>query len=513
MWFSILIEFSKGKVFPWNTNNKLGELGGASKGFLCCDFKPNRPFRVVTGSEDYGVYYYKGPPFKFETYDKTHKNYVNDIRFTPDGSSYLSVSSDKKILEFDGKTGKLKREICDGKGKNNTHKGSIYCLCFNKDGTKFITSSADKTCKIWNYESGQVEFTYKFSDKPTVFDMQVSCIWLENYIVSLSLNGKLNYLDSDFKQEEPVKVLTGHRKGINDMDIDYKNNYLYTVDGDSRIVRTECKSGECEDIFGTEILKKAILKFVRVTCSGNNYYTVASDDTFCLSSTSTNKFGNKLVKIDGSARALIVGRVNENLCIIPTHRNKFQVINGEDIKKTVDLDFTPLCGDISFDDKFIALGGSDKNVHIYSVDDCKQIDCIKSPNFLRYEVICVAISPNNEYIATADKNKNIWIWDYKNKKFDEPLNKTQGFKFHGGLISSLEFSQNKPYKLVSAAFDSTLYVWTKPCEGKNDYIKLEPKENVITFIGAIKKVKFLNENRLVGIGADTTIRFLNILGK
>ena len=28
----------KGKVFPWNSDNKLGELGGASKGFLTCDF-------------------------------------------------------------------------------------------------------------------------------------------------------------------------------------------------------------------------------------------------------------------------------------------------------------------------------------------------------------------------------------------------------------------------------------------------------------------------------------------
>merc|ERR1719229_1137567 len=185
----------KGKVFPWNTNNKLGELGGAQKGFLCCDFKPNRPFRVVTGSEDYGVYYYKGPPFKFETACRDHSNVIRGISFSPDGSIYISVSSDKKIIAFDGKTGKKNKIISNGKGKG-AHKGSIYDISFSSDGKQFITCSADKTCKLWDVEKGECIFTYNFSDKPLVEDMQVGCLWLDKYLISISLSGKINYLDA-----------------------------------------------------------------------------------------------------------------------------------------------------------------------------------------------------------------------------------------------------------------------------------------------------------------------------
>jgi len=198
----------KAKVFPWNTNNKLGELGGASKGFLSCDFKPSRPFRVITGSEDFGVYFYTGPPFKFQSYDRTHKNYVNCVRYNNKGDVYVSVSTDKTICVFDGKEGKKLKQIVD---KKNGHKGTIYSVSFSPDDKYFVTASADKTCKIWNYEEGTVCHTFNFSDKPTSGDMQVSCLWLGDNIYSISLNGKINYLHKD-KGDKPFKVLTGHKK-------------------------------------------------------------------------------------------------------------------------------------------------------------------------------------------------------------------------------------------------------------------------------------------------------------
>ena len=191
----------KGKVFPWNTNNKLGELTGCSKGFLSVAFKPNRPFRVVCGAEDNAVYCYKGPPFKFETYGKVHKGYANCVRYHPSGKEYISVGSDKKLFKWDGKTGKKCGEIVD---KKNGHKGTIYSLSFNKDGSKFITSSADKSCKIWDYATGKVLNTIVMGKE--IMDMQVSCIWTgDDKLYSVSLSGNINILAQDKKK--PTKVL------------------------------------------------------------------------------------------------------------------------------------------------------------------------------------------------------------------------------------------------------------------------------------------------------------------
>eukprot|EP01083_Nonionella_stella_P195728 720729_1 len=319
----------KGKVFPWNTNNKLGELGGAQKGFLCCDFKPNRPFRVVTGSEDYGVYYYKGPPFKFETACQDHNNYLNGISFSPDGTKYVSVSSDKKIIAFDSKTGKKIKVINNGKGKG-AHKGSIYEISFSGDGKQFLTCSADKTCKVWDYESGDNIFTYNFSDKPSKEHMQVGCLWLENYIVSISLSGKINYLDPKFESDRPVKIITGHRTNILDISYDTKNNTIYTCDTDGRVIKTECKSMECQDIVGEPhnagARDRPQLKYIRVTCDSSAFYTIGVNDTVCKSviddEKNANCMGDKIIKIDGAARNCVVGNKDPNLFIIPTHKKK-----------------------------------------------------------------------------------------------------------------------------------------------------------------------------------------------
>ena len=41
------------------------------------------------------VHFHEGPPFKFKSAIKTHTNFVNCIRFSPDGERFASVGSDK----------------------------------------------------------------------------------------------------------------------------------------------------------------------------------------------------------------------------------------------------------------------------------------------------------------------------------------------------------------------------------------------------------------------------------
>ncbi len=48
----------------WDSGSSVGEITGHSKNLLTCDFKPNRPYRVVTGGEDFAACWFEGPPFK-----------------------------------------------------------------------------------------------------------------------------------------------------------------------------------------------------------------------------------------------------------------------------------------------------------------------------------------------------------------------------------------------------------------------------------------------------------------
>ena len=61
---------------------------------------------------------------------RDHTNYVNCVRFSPDASKLVSVSSDKTALLFDGKTG-ARTGAFDSTGG---HTGSIYAAAWSPDG-------------------------------------------------------------------------------------------------------------------------------------------------------------------------------------------------------------------------------------------------------------------------------------------------------------------------------------------------------------------------------------------
>ena len=54
-----------------------------------------------------------------------HSNFINCVRFSPDGSHFCSVGSDKKAILFDGKTGERVGYLGDP-AKKEAHSGGIY---------------------------------------------------------------------------------------------------------------------------------------------------------------------------------------------------------------------------------------------------------------------------------------------------------------------------------------------------------------------------------------------------
>lgn len=55
-----------GHVFSADTGASVGEIMGQSKPINSVDFRGDRPFRIVTASEDNTLAFFHGPPFKFQ---------------------------------------------------------------------------------------------------------------------------------------------------------------------------------------------------------------------------------------------------------------------------------------------------------------------------------------------------------------------------------------------------------------------------------------------------------------
>ena len=130
---------SKAKVFSWDAGSSLApEVIPHSKKNITVDFKPSRPFKAVWGGEDFNLSFYGGPPFKYEKGLKEHANFVNCVRYAPDGSKFVSVSSDKKGVVYDGTTADVIGKL-DPAGM---HAGSVYHCAWSPDGSKLVTSGA-----------------------------------------------------------------------------------------------------------------------------------------------------------------------------------------------------------------------------------------------------------------------------------------------------------------------------------------------------------------------------------
>ena len=76
--------------------------------------------------------------FCFDNY-RDHSNFVNCVRFSPDGTRFISVSSGKKGLIFDGKS----RERIGELSPEDGHKGSIYAVSWSPDG-KHVSGISSK---------------------------------------------------------------------------------------------------------------------------------------------------------------------------------------------------------------------------------------------------------------------------------------------------------------------------------------------------------------------------------
>ena len=59
-----------GNVFLWDSGSSVGNVTGHSKAINAVDYKPTRPFRICTASEDSDVGFFEGPPFKFHHFNK-----------------------------------------------------------------------------------------------------------------------------------------------------------------------------------------------------------------------------------------------------------------------------------------------------------------------------------------------------------------------------------------------------------------------------------------------------------
>lgn len=464
-------------AFAAKGGNTVGDMAGHSRTVNCCDFRKDRPFRIASGGQDFVLNWYEGPPFKFK---KAHKgeNDVNAVRFSPDGSLMVAAGKDKKILVYDGKTGEPAGELpCD-------HKGSIYQLAFSPDSKFLLSSAADKTVKLWDMGAKSLVQTFTLADS-TIEYMQVGCVYSNEHMLSLSLNGDVNL----FKQGEdkPVTVLRGHQKKITQI-VPHPSGAVATISADpSVLIWPKGLSDSATSIRpkGKKVHTEGLL--AGAAWIGDNLITGGSDGSIGVSKLADGTFelAGKLGGVFGMAAV-------DGAAFVATSKGIVVLDQSGAEKGKLEVGYTPVVIASSPQTKLVAIGAKEKKVTVYAAKEASLEPVGEIP--LDAAASGLGFSACGTKLAVA-AGKQLGVYDPASQ---DKLDTGVEGSFHTTTIQTVSFNPSGSM-LLSAGGDAQIIIWS--LEAKK---KLEAKPNAHQ--NGVTASLWLGDDEFVTSGQDAAIR-------
>lgn len=471
-----------GHVFMAETGTSVGEISGQSKCINTCDFRPSRPFRIVTGSEDNTVAVFEGPPFKFKMTKQEHSRFVQAVKYSPNGALFASAGFDGKVFLYDGTSSELVAEV-----GSPAHNGGVYGVAWKPDGTQLLTASGDKTCRLWDVETKTLISEFPMGNQ--IEDQQVSCLWQGNYLLSVALSGCISYLDVN-NPDKPIRVIKGHNKPITVLALSPNRKTIFTGSHDGIVTTWNSDTGENDRIDGTGHGNqingmKSTEEFV---------YTCGIDDKLKEINVLNNVYTPFENKLGSQPRGMDIA---ENTIITTTIK---EVIVFENKSKAFSLpvNYEPACVSISPDKTFVAVGGSNDNtVHVYNLSgsslspktELKHLGAITDCSF----------SPNGQYFVACDTYRKVIL--YKVPEFELAHKKEWGF--HNARVNCIAWSPNS-LLVASGSLDTAIIIWSVTDPAKHTIIKNAHSQSQIT------KLAWLDDTTLVSVGQDSNTKIWDI---
>ncbi|CAM8918683.1 unnamed protein product [Rhodiola kirilowii] len=475
------------RAFMWDSGTNVGEFDGHSKRVLSCDFKPTRPFRIATCAEDFLVNFYEGPPFKFKLSHRDHSNFVNCIRFSPDGTKLISVSSDKKGIVYDAKTGEKIGELSSEDG----HKGSIYAVSWSSDSKKVLTVSADKTAKIWDISdngSGTVSKTLASPGSGGVEDMLVGCLWLNDHLVTVSLGGTISVFSASDLEKSP-RLISGHMKNITSLSVlqsdpavilssSYDGLIVKWIQGigyAGKVERKEISQIKCFAAHGEEIISSAY---------DNKIHRVRLVEDQCGEA--------DIIDVGSQPQDLSLALHCPELALISTDSGVV-LVRGTNIVSNVNLGFPVTASTIAPDGSEAIVGGQDGKLHVYSINgDNLTEEAVLEKH--RGAITAIRYSPDLSMFVSADVNREAVVWDTVTREV-----KLKNLLYHTARINCVAWSPDSSM-VATGSLDTCVIIYEvdKPVSSRMTIKGAH--------LGGVYGLVFTDNSSVVSSGEDACVR-------
>lgn len=471
-----------GHVFMSETGTSVGEISGQSKLINSCDFRPARPFRIITGSEDNTIAVFEGPPFKFKMTKQEHTRFVQAVRYSPSGNLFASAGFDGKVFIYDGTSSDFVGEI-----GSPAHNGGVYAVSWSPDGKQLLTASGDKTARLWDVETRQMISEFVLGN--TVEDQQVSCLWQNQYLLTVSLSGFINYLDVN-NPVKPLRIVNGHNKPITVLALSEDRSNIFTGSHDGYVINWDASTGENLKVeglgHGNQINgMKAV---------DNTLYTCGIDDSLKQVDIEGNTYTKQDLHLDSQPRGMDITK--DKSTIIVGSVNEISIIQNNRVVNVMKVPYEPSCVSISSDGHVAVGGGTDNKLHIYELHGTTLTP--KTELNHTGALTAVSYSPDDKYLVASDANRKIILYtvaDYKPG--------TEQWAFHNAKVNCVAWSPDS-ILVASGSLDTNIIIWSVEKPAKHLIIKNAHAQSQIT------QLSWLDNRTLVSAGQDCNTKIWNI---
>ncbi|XP_043289268.1 actin-interacting protein 1 isoform X2 [Venturia canescens] len=472
-----------GHVFMADTGTSVGEISGQSKSINSCDFRPSRPFRLITGSEDNTIAIFEGPPFKFKMTKQEHTRFVQAVRYSPSGNLFASAGFDGKVFIYDGTTSDLVGEV-----GSPAHQGGVYGVAWKPDGTQLLTASGDKTCRLWDVETRSL--ITEFNMGTTVDDQQVSCLWQGEHLLSVSLSGFINYLNVN-DPSKPHRIIKGHNKPITVLTLSPDRGTIYTGSHDGHITNWNALTGENDRVKGQGHGNQ----INGMKASNDLLYTAGIDDTLRAVDIATNTYTETAtIKLDSQPRGL---DIHGDLVVTASIRQINLTQGGRKVAK-LPIDYEPSCVSINQENGDVAVGSSsDNKVYVYGLSGTALSLKLELEHL--GPVTDVSFSPDNKYLVACDANRKVVLYVVPEYK----LAHNREWGFHNARVNTVAWSPDS-IMVASGSLDTTIIIWSVTNPAKHTIIKNAHPQSQIT------RIVWLDEETLISVGQDCNTKMWRV---
>lgn len=361
---------------------------------------------------------------------------VNWCAWSPDGSQFLSASSDKTVILWDGRSGNKLLTLAG-------HRYRVYASAWSPDGAKILSASYDGTIKIWDSRSGRELLTFAAHNN-SISD----CAWSPDgtRLLSASYDNTLKVWDAC--TGEGLLTLAGHVRRVYACAWSYDGTKIASGSDDNTIRLWDAHSGR-----------------PLLTLEGHHSTvyacTFSPDDTHILSGSADHSLklwdvrsGQELITLAGhKAQVLTCAWSPEGDRVVSGSQDKtvrlWEARSGRNLLTIAAHDDAVYACCFSPDGTKLLSGSADGTLAIW--DACTGGNLLTSADHPRPVFAC-AFSPDGTHLLAGSFDKTLSLWDAGSGR------EVLSLVHHHSPISACAFSPQGT-QLASGSWDATLRLY------------------------------------------------------